>query len=82
MSAKQIEHTLRRMLNNKERLTKGDADKLKQLILSDGYLSRSERKVVYTAIENDRLDNFAVQIFLELLLEKYGDSSDSKRAIA
>jgi hypothetical protein len=81
MSAKQIERSLRRMLNSKERLTKADADRLKDLILADGYLSRSERKVVRHAMENDLLDEPAFEIFLDLLLKKYGNE-EAERAIA
>jgi len=81
MSAKQIEQTLRRMLHSKERLGKADADRLRELILEDGYLSKSERKIVQHAIDNDLLEEPAFEIFLDLLLRKYGNE-DNQRAIA
>lgn len=76
MSANNVERMVRRMLHNKERLSKNDAVRLKKLILADGYLSRSERKVVRTAIENDRLEDPAFEIFLDLLLSKYGNTGN------
>lgn len=81
MSARNIEQALRRMLNNKERLNKKDAERLKELILADGYLSRSERKIVRNAIDHDLLDDPAFEIFLDLLLSKYG-SGENQQAIA
>lgn len=68
MSATKIERTLRRMLNSKERLSKTDAKRLRDLILEDGYFSKSERKVVRNAIENDLLDDPAFEVFLDLYL--------------
>ncbi|MBX3073293.1 hypothetical protein KF707_20900 [Candidatus Obscuribacterales bacterium] len=68
MSATKIERTLRRMLSRKERLSKADAKRLRDLILEDGYFSRSERKVVRNAIENDLLDDPAFEVFLDLYL--------------
>lgn len=83
MAAKRLEQTLRRMLSRKERLSRADAMRLKELILDDGYLSRSEIKVVQRAIDNNLLDEAAFEIFLELLLEKYGDdTAEEERAIA
>lgn len=70
MPATTIERTLRRMLSTKERLSKGDALRLKEMILADGYLSKSERKIMVRAIENDLLDDSAFEIFLEMLLQK------------
>lgn len=70
MSAKTIERTLRRMLSRKARITKGDAIRLKHLILEDGHLSKSEMKIINHAIKNDLLDDSAFEIFLELLLDK------------
>ena len=69
MAAKNIERTLRRMLSTKERLNKRNALQLKDLMLEDGFLSRSERKVVKFAIDNDLLDDSAFEVFLELLLD-------------
>jgi len=68
MSATKIERTLRRMLNSKERLSKADAKRLRELILEDGYFSKTERKVVRNAIENDLLDDPAFEVFLDLYL--------------
>jgi hypothetical protein len=85
MAAKRLEQTLRRMLNRKERLSKADAIRIKDLILDDGYMSRSEIKVVQRAIDNNLLDDAAFEIFLELLLEKYGEDigeEAEERAIA
>lgn len=79
--AKTIERTLRRMLNKKERLSKADAVRLKGLILDDGYLSRSEIKIMQRAIDNDLLDEAAFEVFVELLLDEYGDEIGD-RAIA
>lgn len=70
MAAKTIERTLRRMLNTKERLNKVDAIQLRSLILEDGFLSKSEKKVLHNAIEDDLLDDEAIEIFLDLLLDK------------
>lgn len=70
MAAKRVEKTLRRMLTQKERLSKADAIRLKELILQDGYFSKSERKVILHAIENDLLQDSAFEVFLELILEK------------
>lgn len=78
MSAKTIERTLRRMLNRKERLTKQDAVRLKELILKDGYLSRSEKKILQYAIENDLLEDRAFEIFLDLILDKGGNRVGEK----
>lgn len=81
MATKTLERTLRRMLSRKERLSKADAIRLKELILNDGYLSRSEIKIVQRAMDNNLLDEAAFEIFLELLLYKYGDEIGD-RAIA
>jgi hypothetical protein len=71
MSATNVERALRRALNRKERLNKADALRLKQMVLADGYLSRSERKVMLQTVEHDLLDEDAFEIFLDVLLEKY-----------
>lgn len=81
MATKTIERTLRRMLNSKERLNKADAIQLRKLILDDGYLSKSEKKIVQYAIDNDLLEDTAFEIFLELLLKKH-EVEQSKKAIA
>jgi hypothetical protein len=81
MSATKIERTLRRMLNSKERLTKADAKRLRELILEDGYFSKTERKVVRNAIENDLLDDPAFEVFLDLYLHNQLGHKD-ERAIA
>lgn len=78
MSAKTIERMLRRMLTRRERLTGRDAVRLKDLILEDGYLSRSERKILHYAIENGLLEDEAFEIFLDLILDK----GDTDKAIA
>lgn len=81
MAAKTIERTLRRMLSTKERLSKHDAIRLRKLILEDGYLSKSEKKIIRRALENDLLTEEAFEIFLQLLLDKYkGDSRAEKIA--
>lgn len=81
MSATTIERTLRRMLNRKERLSKADAKLLRELILEDGYFSKTERKVVRNAIENDLLDDPAFEVFLDLYLDNQLGEKD-ERAIA
>ncbi|MDX2105875.1 MAG: hypothetical protein SFY67_05680 [Candidatus Melainabacteria bacterium] len=81
MSATKIERTLRRMLNSNERLTKADAKRLRELILEDGYFSKTERKVVRNAIENDLLDDPAFEVFLDLYLHNQLGHKD-ERAIA
>ena len=70
MSAVRIEQTLRRMLHSKDKLNKEDARRLKALILADGYISRSERKVIENAIRHGKLDQDAHADFLELLERK------------
>jgi hypothetical protein len=82
MSATSIERKLRRMLNAKERLTRSDALRLKEAILADDYLSRSERKIIVHAMENDLLDDGACEVFIELLLQRFGASAHDNRAIA
>lgn len=69
MAAKTVERTLRRMLSTKERLNKTNALQLRHLILEDGFLSKSEKKVVQFAINNDLLDDSAFESFLDLLLD-------------
>ena len=81
MSATKIERTLRRMLNSKRRLSKTDAKRLRELILEDGYFSKTERKVVRNAIENDLLDDPAFAVFLDLYLHNQLGQKD-ERAIA
>ena len=81
MSATTIERTLRRMLNNKERLSKNDAKRLRELILADSYFSKTERKVVRHAIENDQLDEPAFEVFLDLYLQNQLEQRD-QRSIA
>lgn len=81
MSATKIERTLRRMLNSKRRLSKTDAKRLRELILEDGYFSKTERKVVSNAIENDLLDDPAFVVFLDLYLHNQLGQKD-ERAIA
>jgi hypothetical protein len=68
MSSTNIVHTLRRMLHRKEQLNKKDAVRLRELLLADGYLSRSERKLIRNAIHNNLLDDVACQIISELLI--------------
>ncbi|MDZ4833315.1 MAG: hypothetical protein SGJ27_05895 [Candidatus Melainabacteria bacterium] len=81
MSATTIERTLRRMLNSKERLSKNDAKRLRELILKDGYFSKTERKIVRNAIENNLLDDPAFEVFLDLYL--HGElAPGDERAIA
>jgi hypothetical protein len=70
MSATRIERTLRRALNKKDRLNKADALRLKQMVLADGYLSRSERNIMVQAVEHDLLDEDAFDIFVDVLLQK------------
>lgn len=81
MSGIAIERTLRRMLNSKERLNKTDANRLRELILEDGYFSRTEEKIVRHAIENDLLDDQAFDVFLDLYLHNQLGQID-KRAFA
>ncbi len=69
------------MLNTKERLTKADAKRLRELILEDGYFSKTEGKVVRNAIENDLLDHPAFEVFLDLYLHNQLGHKD-ERAIA
>jgi hypothetical protein len=71
MSLTNVERTLRRALNKKERLNKADATRLKHMVLSDGYLSRGERRVMVQAMEDDLLNDDAFEIFLEVLLQKH-----------
>lgn len=78
MSAKTIEHTLRRMLNAKERLSKKDAIQIRELILEDNYLSRGEKKIVHEAIENDLLSDEAFEILIDLVLERSMGVKQSK----
>lgn len=68
MAATMIERTLRRMLSTKDRISKSDALRLKELILEDGYLSRSEKKIIQKAFENDLLTEEAFEILLEVML--------------
>jgi hypothetical protein len=70
MSATLIERELRRALNRKERLSKADALRLREMVLEDGYLSRGERKVMVQAIENNLLDDDAFEIFVQVLLQQ------------
>lgn len=70
MSCKTIERTMRRMLSRKERLNMGDAVRIKELMLADGIISKSEKKMCQYAIENDLLDERAFEVFLDLLLSK------------
>lgn len=70
MAANTLERTLRRMLSTKDRLSKNDAIRLRTLILEDGYLSKSEKKIVQRALENDLLTETAFEVFLDLLLDK------------
>lgn len=79
MAAETIQRTLRRMLSNKERLSKSDAIKLKKLILSDGYVSRSEKKIVQETFDNDRLTDAALEAFIELLLNRTDADEDIKQ---
>ncbi|MBZ0188028.1 MAG: hypothetical protein K8F91_17405, partial [Candidatus Obscuribacterales bacterium] len=51
-----IERTVRRMLHNKPHLNKNDARKVRTLVLEDGYLSRSERKILMDTIKNAQVD--------------------------
>ncbi|MGE0264749.1 MAG: hypothetical protein AB7V06_18885 [Candidatus Obscuribacterales bacterium] len=81
MSAVKIEQTLRRMLNNKPRLSKRDAVMLKELILADNYISRSEAKVILNAIRQGKLDQQAEPIFQDLLA-KSRTQSESMKSIA
>lgn len=81
MAAETVKRTLRRMLSTKERLSKANALRLRELILADGYLSRSERKVVQFAMENDLLEDAAFEIFLELLLDQQ-TIENAQKAIA
>lgn len=81
MAAKRVERTLRRMLSNKERLSKANALRLKELIFEDGFMSKSERKVVHYAIENNLLEDPAFEIFLGLLLDR-PDNEQAEKAIA
>ena len=81
MSATTIERTVRRMLNRKARLSKADAKRLRELILEDGYFSKTERKVVRNALENDLLDDPAFEVFLDLYLHNQLGEKD-ERAIA
>ncbi|MBX9693584.1 MAG: hypothetical protein K2Z81_14440 [Cyanobacteria bacterium] len=67
MSAKRIERTMRRMLNNKRQLNNRDAMRIRELILEDGYISKSEKKLVWQAMENDLLECPAIEIFHDLL---------------
>lgn len=70
MSSTSVERTLRRILSKKERLNVTDARLLHKLIMEDGYFSKTERKVVQHAIDNDLLDDPSFEIFLELMLSK------------
>jgi hypothetical protein len=76
MSATNIEHTLRRMLHDKEQLNRKDATKLKEMMLADGYLSRGERKVIRNAMEKHLLDDTASEIIGDLLVR---DQTDDPR---
>lgn len=58
------------MLHSKDKLNKKDAKKLESLILADGYIKRSERKVIVNAIRQGKLDKEAHAVFLELIENK------------
>jgi hypothetical protein len=81
MATKNMERTVRQMLRKHERLNRNDAVQLKELVLSDGYISRSERKIMIHAIENNLLDDDALEVVIDLLLQR-SRNAGSHRAIA
>lgn len=81
MSAKRLERTLRRMLLRCERLNESNALQLKELILKDGYISKSEQKLMEYAIEHDLLDDAAFEVFLDLVLDRLSQTK-SRKSIA
>jgi hypothetical protein len=70
MSAGKLEQTVRRALSKKERLNKLDARHVKEMVLEDGYVSRTERRVMMRAVEAGVLDDDAFAVFVDLLLSK------------
>lgn len=67
MSATTIQNALRRMLRDKRQLTRNDAMRIRSLVLADGYVSRGDRKLVYAALDSERLDDSAYEILSQLL---------------
>jgi hypothetical protein len=67
MSATKLEQKVRRALNKKERLNKLDARHVKEMVLADGYVSRTERRVMTRAVEQRLLDDDAFAVIDQLL---------------
>jgi hypothetical protein len=59
---------VKRMLHSRDRLSRIQAKRLRDLILSDGYVRKSGRKLVRDALANGRLEDSACEIFADLLL--------------
>jgi len=78
MSAKIFERTVKRLLGRRQQLDKADAARLRELVLADGYVSRSERKVIVQIMRKDRVNDEAFDLFVDLLLRK----DHARRAIA
>jgi|SRR6516162_4713258 hypothetical protein len=66
-AASKIYETLRTMLQQRGRLSRNHALRLRELILLDGRVSEAEQKIVETALDNQLLDDDALPIFADLI---------------
>lgn len=73
-----IQRTLKGMLRKRERLSKQQALQLREMILADGFVSKSERKILHHAMEDDLFDQDSYEI-IQALCNQEVDSKPVNR---
>ncbi len=63
-----LKRAYRRFIHEDHRLSKREAIRLRQMILSDCYISKSERTFLTGVLDDGACDDAAFEILLDLLL--------------
>ncbi len=68
MAIKSLDEALKEVLQDDNKVSKYEAQVLRELILSDGIVSPEEREFLERALKNNRFDDQAFQLLSSVLL--------------